>query len=114
MANLEQLKNPLVAICRGTGAETRNKLFKAVVARSDIEMQGRLHFYSDLFAADGKYHKICYAKYISEKNIKFVQPKPLKEENPFEEALHTLFREVELTVLQKKESLTLNIFENTP
>lgn len=39
-------------------------------------MQGRMHFFTDLFAADAKYHKSCYAQYISKKNILANSKKP--------------------------------------
>lgn len=65
-------KKPLISICTGTGSRTRKKIFDAATLRKDDEMQGRLQFYEDLFAADAKYHKICYSKYVSTRNIKSV------------------------------------------
>lgn len=83
-------KKPLISICTGTGSKTRRKIFDAATLRKDDEMQGRLQFYENLFAADAKYHKFCYSKYVSRRNIKSVLNKQatvsvLKEKEVAEE-----------------------------
>ena len=57
----------LTQICTGTGSSTREKVLKAAEERHDEEVKLRMISYPDLFAYDAKYHRKCYAHYISEK-----------------------------------------------
>ncbi len=60
---------PLTTISTGTGASTRDKVFQAASERLDEEVHLRILSCPDLFAYDAKYHKMCLAHYISERNI---------------------------------------------
>ncbi len=62
---------PLTAISTGTGASTRDKVLRAASERLDEEVHLRILSCPDLFAYDAKYHKMCLAHYISERNIAF-------------------------------------------
>ena len=44
----------------------------------------------DLIAAEGKYHKVCHASYVSKINIKRKYDASTKEENTFDEAFNRL------------------------
>ncbi len=62
---------PLTAISTGTGASTRDKVLRAASERLDEEVHLLILSCPDLFAYDAKYHKMCLAHYISERNIAF-------------------------------------------
>ena len=50
-------------------------MLDAAIGRNDHCIQMRMLAHTDLFAYDAKYHRTCYAAYISEKNIKAAKAK---------------------------------------
>ena len=50
-------------------------MLDAAIERNDHCMQIRMLAHTDLFAYDARYHRTCYAAYISEKNIKAAKAK---------------------------------------
>ena len=80
-------------------------------ARSDEETTLRMLAYPDLFAYDGKYHRSCYAGYISERNIQAATRKVKHEisEDPFEKGFRSFCEEVEHSMFSgMKEVLHLS------
>lgn len=59
----------LTQITTGTGEGTRQKVLSAALFRDDPVMQMRMLAHPDLFAFDAKYHRSCYAAYISKQNV---------------------------------------------
>ena len=61
--------------------------------------------YPDLFAYDAKYHRSCYSRYISPRNIKADRSKAKLEKamNVHDKAVLSLSEEIERTIFFKGE-----------
>jgi len=68
-AKTSNKREKLSQISTGTGLSTWQKVSEAAKRRKDDTFLLRMQPYSDLFAADAKYHRSCYSHYISERNI---------------------------------------------
>ena len=77
----EKKMNKLTQISTGTGETTRSKVLAAAEERMDKEIKMRMLCYPDLFAFDAKYHRACYSRYISDRNIKDARSKAESESN---------------------------------
>ncbi|CAG9762726.1 unnamed protein product [Ceutorhynchus assimilis] len=96
-------KKNLISISTGTGSSTREKILKSAVQRGDDVMQGRMKFYTDLFAADAKYHSACYAQYISNR-----KQAADETQNSMQDAFNTLFKKIAEEILQQKKCVKLS------
>ncbi len=65
--------------------------------------------YHDLFAYDAKYHRSCYAPYISKRNIQAAESTVKFEiaKNPIEKGFELLSKEVEHTMLSGEKEIVL-------
>ncbi len=94
---------PLIAISTGTGASTRDKVLRAASERLDEEVHLRILSCPDLFAYDAKYHKMCLAHYIPERNIAAARRRKESEKqtNVYDKAFIKLTEDIDKTVLSK-------------
>lgn len=68
-------KQTLTHIQTGTGQSTREKVLCAAEERQDEVVHARMLNHPDLFAFDAKYHRNCYAIYISKRSIEAAKRK---------------------------------------
>ena len=99
----------LTPISTGTGNSTREHVLKAAKQRSDEKIELRMMLYQDLLAYDAKYHRSCYASYISKRNIQAAEPTVKRETeiNPTKKAFELLCKEVEKTMLSGEKKILL-------
>ena len=101
-------KEKLTLVQTGTGSSTRAKVIAATEKRNDGIVHNRMLLYTDLFAADGKYHRKCYGTYISERNIKAAQNKQNRSETTnFDHAFQALTQQLDQTVMSSKLEVTV-------
>ena len=67
----------------------------------------RMLSYPDLFAYDAKYHRSCYSRYPSQRNIKADRTKAeaQKSLNDYDKAVLCLSQEIENTILSRNRKL---------
>lgn len=65
--------------------------------------------YQDLLAYDAKYHRSCYASYISKRNIQAAESTVKREieRNPTKKGFELLCKEVENTMLSGEKKILL-------
>ena len=102
-------KEKLTNITTSTWASTRERIIAAALERSDPDdkIHMRMLSYPDLFAYDAKYHRSCYSRYVSQRNIKADRTKAetQKSLNDYEKAVLCLSEEIENTILSKTRKL---------
>lgn len=72
----------LTQIATGKGEDTRLKVLAAASSRDDNVVNMRMTAHPDLFAYDAKYHRSCYAAYISERNVTAAKRKSKDSTDP--------------------------------
>ena len=96
----------LTLIVTGTGENTRQKVLSAAIARKDDLLFHRMIAHPELFAFDEKYHRSCYAHFISERNIQAAQS---KQRDSIESTLDTDFQilvsDIQQTILSKQKTV---------
>lgn len=95
----------LTPISTGTGESTRQKVMSAAMERADSIVNLRMISHPDLFAFDAKYHRSCYAAYLSERNISAARRKSdeCKKDDP---AFIEIVADLESKVLSKQKAVT--------
>ena len=98
----------LTQVVTGTGKNTREKVLSAASERHDETVWHRMVTYADLFAYDAKYHRSCYAAYISKKNIEAAQRRYQESRrlSSCDLAFQELVDEIQLTLLSGSKSVT--------
>ena len=101
-------KEKLTNVTTGTGASTRERILAACLERQDDTIHMRMLSYPDLFAYDAKYHRSCYSRYVSPRNVKAERTKAESEKslNDYDKAFLCLSEEIENTILSKDRKLT--------
>ena len=99
----------LTPISTGTGNSTREHVLKAAKQRSDEKIELRMMLYQDLLAYDAKYHRSCYASYISKRNIQAAESTVKREieRNPTKKGFELLCKEIENTMLSGEKKILL-------
>lgn len=99
---------PLTPITTGTGKSTRDKVLEAAAERLDEVVHLRMLAHPDLFAYDAKYHRKCYAHYISGRNITAAQRRSLNEKSTsaYDKAFYDLTEEINQTLFAKDITVT--------
>ena len=78
-------------------------MLHAAETRGDLVVHTRMLTDTDLFAADAKYHRKCYAAYISDRNIKAAQKKSsCTDESAHDRAFGTVTDIINKTILSKQ------------
>ncbi|XP_014680008.1 PREDICTED: uncharacterized protein LOC106819957 [Priapulus caudatus] len=100
-------KEKLTNITTGTGASTHDRIIAASLERLDDMIHMRMLSYQDLFAYDAKYHRSCYSRYVSPRNIKAERAKAERQKslNDYDKAFLCLSEEIESTVLSSTRKL---------
>ena len=95
-------------VTTGTGASTRERILAACLERQDDTIHMRMLSYPDLFAYDAKYHRSCYSRYVSPRNVKAERTMAESEKslNDYDKAFLCLREEIENTILSKDRKLT--------
>lgn len=99
----------LTQVVTGSGETTRSRVLAAATERLDDVVQLRMLAYTDLFAYDAKYHRTCYAHYISERNIASARNKAVghkEESSSHEQAFDILTADLAKTVLSKNMAVS--------
>ena len=98
----------LTQVVTGTGQSTREKVLSAASERHDETVWHRMVAHTDLFAFDAKYHRSCYASFISKKNIESAQRKYQESRRLSDSdlAFHEIIDEIECTLLSANKSVT--------
>ena len=91
----------MTQITTGTGEGTRQKVLNAALTRGDLVAQMRMLAHPDLFAFDAKYHRSCYAKYISARNVSAGKRKADNSRQQFldDPAFSDLVQQIRKTIL---------------
>lgn len=95
----------LSAISTGTGNITRSRVLLAAQIRNDRTVALRMEHHTDLFAFDAKYHRSCYAAYISDRNMKAAKRK--YEDTGLDNQLSHTFNYVKSNILDQRQATTL-------